>query len=476
MNGLPAIANNLAAKGRYGDSMLMHVSPGEVKGLQSLAMANGGSLTINPDTGLPEAFKLKDILPTLIGVGASFLMPGVAPWMIGAGVGGAEALRTGDLGRGLMAGLGAFGGAGLGSAFGAGAASGAAPIADATLAQGAQTVSGLTAQAPSVASLGNLGISDIGSAAGSSVGSPGIAGMTTRGFGMGANATPAITTPATVAGPAAGGTPPTFFERYTTAMENPFVSGKTGALAGGFGMAAPLMPGPEPLALPEEEKFDYKGPYTPTKRRVSYPGDLSSREFNYFSPSNPVPFADGGDVVDRSIKTPDAGYAAGTAPEFNYGFRPVEIASPAVSAPPASIGGKGGIISRLIQQIKNKQSGAVDMNGYKYDPQTQQLVQMARGGSVPQLEDGGFVLTKKAVDGIGGGSNKKGQQVASKGLGALPIKGKGTGTSDSIKTTIDGKVPALVSNGEAYIPKRNVKKAGGADKLYALMKKAERRA
>jgi hypothetical protein len=37
-------------------------------------------------------------------------------------------------------------------------------------------------------------------------------------------------------------------------------------------------------------------------------------------------------------------------------------------------------------------------------------------------------------------------------------------------------VPALVSNGEAYIPKRNVKKAGGADKLYALMKKAERRA
>jgi hypothetical protein len=47
--------------------------------------------------------------------------------------------------------------------------------------------------------------------------------------------------------------------------------------------------------------------------------------------------------------------------------------------------------------------------------------------SVPTLEDGGFVLTKKAVDGLGKGSNKKGQKVASRGLGAIPIRGKGAG-------------------------------------------------
>ena len=41
----------LASLGRNGDSMLVHMSPSEVAGLQGLAMAQGGSLTINPETG-----------------------------------------------------------------------------------------------------------------------------------------------------------------------------------------------------------------------------------------------------------------------------------------------------------------------------------------------------------------------------------------------------------------------------------------
>jgi hypothetical protein len=45
-------ANELASKGRYGDTMLMHVTPDEVRGLSSLR----GGITINPETGLPEAF------------------------------------------------------------------------------------------------------------------------------------------------------------------------------------------------------------------------------------------------------------------------------------------------------------------------------------------------------------------------------------------------------------------------------------
>jgi hypothetical protein len=94
----------------------------------------------------------------------------------------------------------------------------------------------------------------------------------------------------------------------------------------------------------------------------------------------------------------------------------------------------------------------------------------AEGGemrSVPQLEDGGFVLTKRAVDGMGG------QREAQAGLGAIPIRGPGTGTSDSIPTTIDGVRPAKVSNGEAYVPRKRVKQAGGAKRLYALMRQAE---
>jgi hypothetical protein len=48
-------SQGLASLGRNGDSMLVHMNPKEVAGLQGLAMAQGGSLTINPDTGLPEA-------------------------------------------------------------------------------------------------------------------------------------------------------------------------------------------------------------------------------------------------------------------------------------------------------------------------------------------------------------------------------------------------------------------------------------
>jgi hypothetical protein len=97
--------------------MLVHMTPGEVRGLQGLAMAHGGSLTINPHTGLPEAGILDSLLPTLIGVGLTAATGGAAaPWMIGAGVGGITALASGSLAKGLQAGLGAFGGAGLGGA------------------------------------------------------------------------------------------------------------------------------------------------------------------------------------------------------------------------------------------------------------------------------------------------------------------------------------------------------------------------
>lgn len=106
------IASLLSAQGRDGDSMLVHMSPNEVRGLQNLAMAAGGSLSINPDTGLYEASFLKKLLPTLLGVGLSFI-PGVGPLAAAGLVGAGETLRTGDLGKGLMAGLGAYGGAGL---------------------------------------------------------------------------------------------------------------------------------------------------------------------------------------------------------------------------------------------------------------------------------------------------------------------------------------------------------------------------
>jgi len=105
-------AAGLAALGRGPDSMLVHMSPREVAGLQQLAMAHGGSLTTNPQTGLPEAGFLDNLLPTIIGAGL-MMVPGMQPWAAGLITGGIQAARTGDVGKGIMAGLGAYGGAGL---------------------------------------------------------------------------------------------------------------------------------------------------------------------------------------------------------------------------------------------------------------------------------------------------------------------------------------------------------------------------
>jgi hypothetical protein len=80
-------------------------------------MKHGGSLTINPETGLPEAGFLDKLLPAIIGF-AITATTGIPAWQVGLGVGAVETARTGDLGKGISAGLGAYGGAGMGAGFG----------------------------------------------------------------------------------------------------------------------------------------------------------------------------------------------------------------------------------------------------------------------------------------------------------------------------------------------------------------------
>lgn len=107
------LASLVQSRGRGDDSMLVHMTPQEVGGLQALAMASGGSLSINPHTGLPEAGFLKSILPTLLGAVLAPFTGGLsAAMLVGAGTGLVEK----DWKKGLLAGLGAFGGAGIGQA------------------------------------------------------------------------------------------------------------------------------------------------------------------------------------------------------------------------------------------------------------------------------------------------------------------------------------------------------------------------
>lgn len=55
------IADMLAAQGRGGDSSLVHMRPDEIAAMQRMARQAGTSMTLNPVTGLPEAFKLKKL-------------------------------------------------------------------------------------------------------------------------------------------------------------------------------------------------------------------------------------------------------------------------------------------------------------------------------------------------------------------------------------------------------------------------------
>ena len=110
---LQLAAQHLSSQGRGPDTTLVHMSPGEVNSLQQIAMAHGGSLTINPQTGLAEAGFLSSILPMV--AGAALAATGVGAPIAALMVGGGMTAATGSLKKGIMAGLGAYGGAGLGS-------------------------------------------------------------------------------------------------------------------------------------------------------------------------------------------------------------------------------------------------------------------------------------------------------------------------------------------------------------------------
>lgn len=114
----------------------------------------------------------------------------------------------------------------------------------------------------------------------------------------------------------------------------------------------------------------------------------------------------------------------------------------------------------------------------------QQEVGMAAGGQVPSfkgpLENNGFVVPGDVVrhaDPAGMARKEAGLQALHQQLGAQAIRGPGDAMSDSIPTTIEGRQPAAVANGEAYVPRRKVEELGngnpkrGADQLYNMMER-----
>lgn len=118
------LAKHIQAAGRGDDRVLIHMTPGEVSGLQSLALRHGGSLTINPQTGLPEAGFLSSILPMVgagIGIALAPATGGASLYAMGGGalggMLGSSMEGKSPLMGGLMGGISGYGMAGLGEAF-----------------------------------------------------------------------------------------------------------------------------------------------------------------------------------------------------------------------------------------------------------------------------------------------------------------------------------------------------------------------
>lgn len=304
------MAQQLESRGRNGDSMLVHMTPDEVGGLQNLAMAMGGSLTINPETGLPEANFLKKLLPTLLGAGLSFI-PGVGPLLAAGIVGGGQTLLTGDLNKGLMAGLQAFGGASLGGAAGAGNVFGAKAAASTAL-PGATGTAGFSGalNVPGMPEALNVAATPFTPAM-SIAGLPGAASIAPSAMGAAAGAGAGAAAKTGLAG---------FAQKF----------GQTASAGLGKGMlakAAPYVAGASVLdavnqasmpsmAMPEDEnKSIYEGPYLPMPRKLQPRESAPGGETLFFDKVNPYP-----GFLTREGKLP-RGYAEGGETEQGLGAR-----------------------------------------------------------------------------------------------------------------------------------------------------------
>lgn len=490
----PPVVQQLAQQGRNGDSTLVHMNPEEVSGLQALAQSKGTSLTVNPQTGLPEAFNLggflKGMLPTIIGmVAAPFTGGLINPWTVGAAVGAGKMATGGSLTQGLMAGLGAYSGMGLGtslmnagsSAAGAGATSAAntagaagagavdAGAADALgLAPGATaaalpTAAGLTAEqvAAQQASVGAMG---------------GLAADT----GVSA-ITPAIA-PSVLSAPAAG------LAGIAAPPAVPVTVGQTlahGAQTMGAGVhnaIAPLPAGADAATIAAHKAAQSALLYKAIPAAGSAllmgmsPTDTSSSPTTSTGYNRPYlgPYSFSGAKPSFPTTAPSLTAPTNTG-EFNY-FPDRKVGSAfAVGDPQA--------VQDFLAKDPNAKKDAFGKINMTADERRQLADQQAhvaqygwaKGGLT--LENGAFVVDARTVSELGNGSSSAGQELLAK-HGGQPIHGKGDGVSDSIHANIGGTQEARVARDEVKFSPQSVARIGGGDqkqgakKLYAMMDRA----
>jgi len=433
---LHAAAQHLASRGRDGDTELVHMTKDEVKSLQGLALAAGGSLSINPNTGLVEASFLKRILPMIAGAGLA-MIPGIGPFAAAGMVGGFETLRTGDLGKGLMAGLGAYGGAGLAGSLSSAGAQTAAEAAkqSAVNAGNAVGTEAATAINPNVYTADLASFSpaqrDVIMAQRSAIMDSGIAnaGQPTL-ANMGAGAKQVMSSPEAFGQFAKGNVMNLGAAAAPTIAEAAFPTQQ--------------MPG----AGTQEEDPRYKG--SPYSYRLSpnFSGYVPQRPSPFYRPTG-LGYAAGGDVMLAAGGSYDdeprgdnqgIGYAAGGGLKMGEGI------ARDTDEDTASLGAYDAAKKRL-----EKQFGAASLKAAPM-PKTN----VAKLGQIKPM----------AAGGLGGYSD-----------GGRMLKGPGDGMSDDIPAVIGSKQPARLADGEFVVPADVVSHLGngstdaGARKLYKMMDK-----
>lgn len=515
-------AGELSSRGRNGDSMLVHMTPGEVGGLQSLAMAMGGSLTLNPDTGLPEANILKKLLPTILG--AALAATGIGAPLAAGIVGLGQTALTGDIRKGLMAGLGAFGGgalagaAGLGGAIsnnafgalgskagifganmGAGAATagsalpgvvsgaaGTAPMSAIPGATGAVGTAGANTAAETAAKLGLKGFAPKGAATVLSGGAPPISlipGTTVGGMS-------AIPEVASTAAAKTG-----FLSQFGATAKQGLsgAAAKYAPSAAGYGLLNAANEASMPtVKAPEEEKSNYRGPYLPQPRMARFRTPEEAREsggaeFSFFEDANPYPgympapgMAEGGLAA-----LPAAGDMRATMDFFNRSpgaitasmyptptpARTQTAQSPATPAPARGRGEQQFVFAAPTEQVPNFSAGQDYFFGGMPADLSERLKRMlgssrdsmssmyAKGGEV-DMKDGSFVVDARTVSEMGNGSSNAGIERLG-AMGGRPVRGRGDGVSDSVPARIGGRQEARVARDEVIFSPEAVARVGG---------------
>ena len=478
---LQAAAQHMASQGRGPDTTLVHMSPKEVRSLQELAMAHGGSLTINPQTGLPEAGFLSSILPMIAGFAlgpAGFALMS-AP-MAGIAVGGLQALRTKSIGKGIMAGLGAYGGAGLGEAF---AQTGVDAAAAPELAKAQAGVQQVIGDVPKTFNpLTEKAAIDQYAADILSKTKPYVDASNAAGTAY-SNASFADRLGTIGKGIESLGTEP----GRNAFMTN--IGGAKGLLQTGGAAAAPLVGslfGPQTKTPPPVDKEQFRYAFDPG--RLETPTQVGGiGEYTYFRPSytrlNPTTkmAADGGTMTsdytydpktmlysrEKTLPQQDQAFS-GNAGSYmmggvDMGFDPAAAAAAGIAA--ANGVGMSGMGAGNIAG----ETGVSAVGEATAGPAT-------GGGGSDSPSDSSSAADAAASPYAAGGISHLGDYSD----GGRLLRGPGDGVSDSIPATIANKRPARLADGEFVVPARIVSELGngsteaGARKLYAMMDRIQK--